>query len=102
MQGRRGVFKGARQDGQTGEVTIGGPERIALSTRIVSLALIGRVAISPLPFPLHYLGRNMKIIYNSDGYLQLGNLQGEAFCVWSVGRLVAFAVVGRVAPGALE
>ena len=102
MQGRNGVFKGARQDGQTGEVTIGGPERIALSTRIVSLDLIGRVAISPIPLPCNYFGRNMKIIYDRDGYLQLGNLQGEAFCVWSVGRLVAFAVVGRVAPGALE
>ena len=54
VQGNMGVLMGARQEGQTGEVIIGGPERTALSTRIVSLALIGLVAIRPLPFPCHH------------------------------------------------
>ena len=104
VQGNMGVLMGARQEGQTEEVIIAGPERTELSTRIVSLALIGLVAISPLPLPCHHHYHRYHLLHHHHHpYLHLPHLQGETLCAWPVHCLVFItAVVGRVAPGTLR
>ena len=50
-QGSRGGFTGARQEGQTGEVTSPGPFTPATSVRMVSRARIFLEATRPRPAP---------------------------------------------------
>ena len=78
-QGSKGVLRGARQEGQTGEVTIDGPERTGLSTSRVSLALIGRVATSPLPLPCHHVSKSNNYLIASNFTSSLATLNGKHF-----------------------
>ena len=78
MQGSKGILRGVRQEGQTGEVTRAGPERYAVSKRIVSLALTGRVVTSPLPLPWYYGGETHVVIIT--GYTSIvATLSGKHF-----------------------